>query len=144
MKRKEIQELIADMTEADLTKLSIKRQDGFELVLERQHHVVSAAPSILPSTAADTVEKTAPEAPVDDSAHYVVSPIVGTFYTSPSPDADVFVKVGDKVSEDTVVCIIEAMKVMNEIKAGVSGTVSEVLIESGHPVEFGAEMFKIV
>lgn len=75
---------------------------------------------------------------------FVKSPMVGTFYTAGSPDDAPFIKPGDKIEENTVVCIIEAMKVMNEIKAGVSGTVSEVLMENGHPVEFGTSLFKIV
>ena len=70
--------------------------------------------------------------------------MVGTYYASPSPEDPFFVKIGDKVEKNTVVCIIEAMKVMNEVKAGVSGTVSQILIESGHPVEFGTKLFKIV
>jgi acetyl-CoA carboxylase biotin carboxyl carrier protein len=75
---------------------------------------------------------------------HVTSPMVGTFYSSPSPDDPPFVKVGDKIEKNTVVCIIEAMKVMNEVKAGVSGTVAEVLIESGHPVEFGTKLFRVI
>lgn len=78
------------------------------------------------------------------SGHTVKSPMVGTYYSSPSPDDPPFVKVGDKIDEDTVVCIIEAMKVMNEIKAGVAGTVTEMYVENGHPVEFGSHLFKII
>lgn len=74
---------------------------------------------------------------------YITSPMVGTFYASPSPDDPSFIKVGDKVEKNTVVCIIEAMKVMNEVKAGTSGTVLELLVESGHPVEFGTKLFKV-
>jgi acetyl-CoA carboxylase biotin carboxyl carrier protein len=69
--------------------------------------------------------------------------MVGTFYSSPSPDQPVFVKVGDRVSENTVVCIIEAMKVMNEVKAGVSGVVAEVLVSNAEAVEFGSKLFRI-
>ena len=78
------------------------------------------------------------------STLFIKSPMVGTFYASPSPDNPPFIKVGDVVREETVVCVIEAMKVMNEIKAGVSGTVKEILIENSHPVEFGSLLFKIV
>ena len=70
--------------------------------------------------------------------------MVGTFYTSPSPDDPVFVKVGDRVDENTVVCIIEAMKVMNEVKAGASGVIAEICIDNAHPVEFGTKMMRIV
>ena len=79
----------------------------------------------------------------DTASIYVTSPMVGTFYGSPSPEDPSFVKPGDRVEKSTVVCIIEAMKVMNEIKAGVTGTVVEVLIESGHPVEFGTKLFRV-
>ena len=68
--------------------------------------------------------------------------MVGTFYASASPEDPAFIKVGDKVDENTVVCIIEAMKVMNEVKAGCSGVVAEILVENGHPVEFGAKLFE--
>jgi acetyl-CoA carboxylase biotin carboxyl carrier protein len=69
--------------------------------------------------------------------------MVGTFYTSPAPDQPVFVKVGDQVQENTVVCIIEAMKVMNEVKAGVSGKLIEVMADNAQPVEFGTRLFRI-
>ena len=69
--------------------------------------------------------------------------MVGTFYSSPSPDDAAFVSVGDKVTADTVVCIIEAMKVMNEVKAGVTGTVEQVMLENSHPVEFGSKLLRI-
>jgi len=75
---------------------------------------------------------------------YVVSPMVGTFYSAAAPDQSSFVKVGDQIQEDTVVCIIEAMKVMNEVKAGVSGVIAEILVKNGQPVEFGTNMFRIV
>jgi acetyl-CoA carboxylase biotin carboxyl carrier protein len=81
------------------------------------------------------------ETPVDGEK--VTSPMVGTFYRAPSPDADVFVEVGARVEEDTVLCIIEAMKVMNEIKAEMRGTVVEILVENGDPVEFGQPLFVI-
>ncbi|MEM7603317.1 MAG: acetyl-CoA carboxylase biotin carboxyl carrier protein, partial [Verrucomicrobiota bacterium] len=81
-----------------------------------------------------------PEAPVGQE---ITSPMVGTFYTSPSPDADAFVKVGDKVDADTTVCIIEAMKVMNEIKADVDGEIVEIIAENGNAVQFGEALFRV-
>lgn len=75
---------------------------------------------------------------------YITSPMVGTYYSTPDPEEPPFVRVGDKVEKNTVVCIIEAMKVMNEIKAGAIGTIAEVLIEAGQPVEFGAKLFRII
>ena len=79
----------------------------------------------------------------DEESKYISSPMVGTFYQSASPEDSSFVKVGDQVNEDTVVCIIEAMKVMNEVKSGVKGKVVEFLVENGHPVEFGTKMFRV-
>lgn len=75
---------------------------------------------------------------------FITSPMVGTFYLSPSPDDPSFVKEGDQVDKNTVVCIVEAMKVMNEVKAGLSGVIAEVLVESGQPIEFGSKLFRII
>ena len=85
-------------------------------------------------------EQTPPEA---TEAESIKSPIVGTFYTAPAPDADPFVKVGDTVHPDTVVCIVEAMKVMNEIKAEKAGTIRRIVAENGMPVEYNQPLFEI-
>lgn len=74
---------------------------------------------------------------------YITSPMVGTYYSSPSPEDPPFVKVGDRIEKGDLLCIIEAMKVMNEVKAQISGHIAEILIESGHPVEFGTKLFLI-
>ncbi|MFS1512218.1 acetyl-CoA carboxylase biotin carboxyl carrier protein [Chengkuizengella sp. SCS-71B] len=79
----------------------------------------------------------------DDNLHKITSPMVGTFYIAPSPGADPFVKKGDKVANDTVVCIVEAMKLMNEIEAEIKGEIVEVLVEDGHLVEFGQPLFLV-
>ena len=80
----------------------------------------------------------------DDAGHKeIVSPMVGTFYRAPSPDSAPYVKEGQEVTEETVVCIIEAMKVMNEIKAEVKGVITEVLVENGAPVQFGQPLFRV-
>ena len=83
------------------------------------------------------------EAKEDTTSAYVTAPMVGTFYVSVAPDSPAMVKVGDRIEKNTIVGIIEAMKVMNEIKAGVSGTVAEILVENSHPVEFGTKLFRI-
>lgn len=92
-----------------------------------------------------SVAASAPAAEKVDNlpANYVTSPMVGTYYSSPSPEDPPFIKVGDRVEKHTVVCIIEAMKVMNEVKAGAAGVVTEILAENGHPVEFGTKLFRI-
>ncbi len=82
-------------------------------------------------------------AAADDSLHYITSPMVGTFYAAPSPGAEPYVKKGDAVSEDTVVCIVEAMKLMNEIEAEVKGVIVDVLVENGQLVEFGQPLFSV-
>lgn len=79
---------------------------------------------------------------VDDGTIEITSPTVGTFYASPTPDDPPFVKIGSKVSSDTIVCIVEAMKVFNQIPAEVSGTITEVLVKNGDPVEFGQPLFR--
>ena len=96
-------------------------------------------------TAAPASEEKVAEssADADDDLHKITSPIVGTFYASPAPDKPSYVKEGDKVSEDTVVCIVEAMKLMNEIQAEVSGEIVKVYVENAQPVEFGQPLFGI-
>lgn len=80
----------------------------------------------------------------EEEAVFVASPMVGTVYHSPSPKDPPFVKVGDTVEENTVVCLVEAMKVMNEVKAGVRGVIADILVENAHPVEFGTRLFRVV
>ena len=152
MKLEEIKELVAVLEKGTLKKIAIKRGD-FELQLEkesspaRQYHEPMAAPPPHPARSEGHEEhkphSAKPAAAAVKGGKYVTSPMVGTFYATPSPDQPPFVKVGDKVLESTVVCIIEAMKVMNEVKAGVSGTVVEILADHTQPVEFGTKLFRI-
>jgi acetyl-CoA carboxylase biotin carboxyl carrier protein len=101
-----------------------------------------AAPVALPTATAATAEPATP-APANKKHAEIKSPTPGTFYRSPSPDADVFVKVGSKVKPDTVVCIIEAMKVFNEIPAEVSGTIVSIKVDDKQPVEYGQVLFHV-
>ena len=103
----------------------------------------------MPARAAEIPVSLAPPVPLvpreeELEGDFVTSPMVGTFYVTPAPDEPALVKSGDKVEPNTVVCIIEAMKVMNEVKAGMTGTIVDVLVENGHPVEFGTKLFRIV
>lgn len=82
--------------------------------------------------------------PEDAKSIFITSPMVGTFYSATAPEDPPFVKSGDYVEKSTVVCIVEAMKVMNEVKAGISGTIVEVLIENGQPIEFGSKLFRVI
>jgi len=102
-----------------------------------------AAPQAAPAPAAAPAAPTAPAAEPADNLHRIVSPMVGTFYAAPSPGAPAFAKVGDVVNEKTVVCIVEAMKLMNEIEAEVSGQIVEVLVENGQLVEYGQPLFLV-
>jgi acetyl-CoA carboxylase biotin carboxyl carrier protein len=100
----------------------------------------------VPSTAPAPVQTSAPaESPEERRTTFkeVVSPMVGTFYRAPSPDSAPYVQVGQDINKDTVVCLIEAMKVMNEIKAEVQGVIAEVLVENGTPVQFGQPLFRV-
>ncbi len=101
----------------------------------------SARPPIPSEGAPAPAESTAP--PVDDHSVFITSPFVGTFYRSPSPDAEPFVHEGQKIKPGQALCIIEAMKLMNEIESEVRGTIAEVLVENGKPVEFGEKLFRV-
>jgi acetyl-CoA carboxylase biotin carboxyl carrier protein len=154
MEMKQIKELMAAMEKAGLKKLRIKDKHNFELELERQdempHPAVShfSHPDMHPKFPAHATPPYRGHLPEDPppkvEGKFITAPLVGTMYYTPSPDDPPFVKVGDRVDENTVVCIIEAMKVMNEVKAGISGTVAEILVENAHPVEFGTKLFRIV
>ena len=151
MKKNAVSEF--EMEEGDF-KIKLKRDSGKPRKGETVV-VQEAAPMILPAAAAAPVAApvaTAAPAPATPAAAApapvaegpeVKSPMIGTFYRKPSPDADSYVEVGSVVEPDTVVCIIEAMKVMNEIKAEVKGTIAEVLVEEGKPVEYGQALFRI-
>ena len=138
---------IAEIVAAnDLAELKLER-DGFTLEIKRGSAAVIAAPvsMVAPAPVAAPAAAPAAAAPAAPAANRVTidSPLVGTLYRAPSPDAAPFVKVGDKVNADTVVCIVEAMKVMNEIKAEKSGVIRDILVENGSAVEFGQPLFVI-
>ena len=143
--------LVKLMTDNDLTELDIEGE-GEKVKLKRGGNggapsvqylpAPVAAPQAAPATPAAAPAASAP-APADTSGPTINSPMVGTFYSAPSPDAKPFVSVGDRVTPDTVVCIIEAMKVFNEIKAETSGTIARIAVESGQAVEFGQPLFVI-
>ena len=147
---KEIKTIIDLMKKHDLSVFEIEKE-GFRLKLQRGASVPQATivtPSATTASAKGAVAGTEPPAPATKAIESVpmkeiVSPMVGTFYLAASPDAPPFVEVGKRVTEDTVVCIIEAMKVMNEIKAETSGVIAEVLAENGKPVQFGQALFRV-
>ena len=145
---KEIKELIDLVAERGLTGLEVE-QAGFRVRIEgfRPASANGSAPgSALAASAAlaAAAAAVAPPVPVEDkSLHVITSPIVGTFYRAPSPEADSFAAVGQKVARGKVLCIIESMKLMNEIESDVEGEVVEVYPTNGQPVEYGEKLFAI-
>jgi acetyl-CoA carboxylase biotin carboxyl carrier protein len=127
-----------DLSELDITdgekKISLRRGAGNVPVIAS---VPMAAPAVTPGAAA------APAAAPASNLLEIKSPMVGTFYSAPSPDSDPFVSVGTHVGDDTAVCIIEAMKVMNEIQAQCAGTIAEICVKNAQPVEFGQVLFRV-
>ena len=151
MKIDEIKTIVKLMSENDLTEFKIEAED-MHLCIKRggQNANPIIAQTLSPVVAAPApvaapVSAPAASAPAEPAkpGQTIDSPIVGTFYRSSAPGVEAFVKVGSKVEPDTTVCIIEAMKVMNEIKAEKSGVIKEILVENGQPVEYGQPLFVI-
>jgi len=143
---KEIKELIALMRKNDLSVFKMEKE-GFKITLKKGTDfqpviTTSAAPAATAAPPA-AAAVSAPDAAPVSTLREITSPMVGTFYGSASPDSPPYVSVGQEVTEDTVVCIIEAMKVMNEIKAEVRGVIAEVAAENGKPVQYGQALFRV-
>ena len=144
------------MQRSDLTEFAVE-EEGFKIKIARASNTVAApavayapapvavAPAPAPGAAPAAAPPAAPAAAAADEVGvvYVKSPMVGTFYKAASPESKAFAEVGTKITETSVVCIIEAMKIMNEIQAEVKGTVIEVLVENGQPIEYGQKLFKV-
>ena len=161
MNQKELKELIEFLIEKDIAEFELERGD-VKLRIKRagEHGAASAAmpfavpaapTATIPTLQAPSVTNTAGAAvpateaapPAEDKLHVVRSPIVGTYYEAPSPGAPPFVKAGDKVEAGQVLCIVEAMKLMNEIESDVTGEIVKKLVANGQPVEYGQELFAI-
>jgi acetyl-CoA carboxylase biotin carboxyl carrier protein len=151
---KEIKELIALIRKNDLSEFSLE-QEGFKITLKRGGDLqpivttqsfapapIAAAPVLLPAASAPAASPAAGSGGSSGDRD-LPSPMVGTFYAAASPDSAAFVSVGQQVTPDTTICIIEAMKVMNEVKAEVAGTVTEICAENGKSVQFGQAMFRL-
>ncbi|PSB12696.1 acetyl-CoA carboxylase, biotin carboxyl carrier protein [Pleurocapsa sp. CCALA 161] len=154
----ELRELLGAIAQTDITELVLKNDD-FELTVRKEKGLVAVAPpAISPQLveAAPSVAPTPPATPtlsspettvtptVDDKKWVdVTSPMVGTFYSAPAPDEDPFVAVGDRITKGDTVCIIEAMKLMNEIEGEVTGQVMEIMVQNGEPVEFGQVLMRV-
>ncbi len=146
---KEIKELIALMRRNELSEFELEKE-GFRIKLKKGSdpvlfHPPAAGYAPPPAQAGPAVPPPAAPAAVEAKAQgpEITSPMVGTFYSGASPEASPYVEVGTEVSDDTVVCIIEAMKVMNEIKAETRGVIAEILVENGKPVQYGQPLFRL-
>jgi acetyl-CoA carboxylase biotin carboxyl carrier protein len=149
---KEIRELVDLVTERGLAGIEIERA-GFRLRIDGrrpvEHEAVPFAPpraqtAAAPGTPRGLEAYPAAEAPAEDqNVHVITSPIVGTFYRSPSPEADPFAEIGQRIGKGKILCIIESMKLMNEIESDVEGEVVAVYPRNGQPVEYGEKLFAI-
>ena len=153
---RKLKELVRLMSTNDLVELDLRDKDE-QVTIRRpnpasapqiMHHApVMAAPAVAAAAPAAPAASAAPATPAakdsDAGLTKVESPMVGTFYASPSPDKPPFITAGASVGPDTVVCLVEAMKIFNEIKAGCTGTIERVLVKSGDPVEFGQPLFLV-
>ena len=147
MDLKDIKAIIDLMRKNDLSVFEMEK-DGFRLKLQKgageQTVFTQPAPAAPPpAPAAEASTSTPAPAPEKSALKDILSPMVGTFYRAGSPEAQPFVDVGKEVSEESVVCIIEAMKVMNEIKAETKGVIAEIVAENGKPVQFGQVLFRV-
>jgi acetyl-CoA carboxylase biotin carboxyl carrier protein len=159
MNQKELKELIEFLIEKDIAEFELERGDvkvkikraGERTIVhdhgEPRFYAVPAAPAAAPELGAVPVTPSAPApakpAVPKEDFHMVKSPIVGTYYEAPSPGAPPFVKVGDTVEEGQVLCIVEAMKLLNEIESDVAGEIVKMLASNGQPIEYGQELFAI-
>ncbi|HEY4248603.1 MAG TPA: acetyl-CoA carboxylase biotin carboxyl carrier protein [Lacunisphaera sp.] len=155
MDLKQIKQVIDLMKRSDLTEFEFE-EEGFKIKIKRGvggQPIVTSSPvptsNFIHDTSQGAYPPPSPENPPVTAGGdevgfaFVKSPMVGTFYRSPSPENPSFVEVGAKVEDKSVVCIIEAMKIMNEIQAEVKGSITEILVENGQPVEYGQRLFKI-
>lgn len=144
MNLEQVDSLIEKMERASLTEISYKDKD-VDIKLKRDlAPAVTQVPQTVQTQSAPQVPQTpAQEVQPEDEGIVVRAPMVGTFYKAPSPEADAYVKVGDKVSSTSVVCILEAMKLFNEIQADVSGEVTEILVDDGDMVEYNQPLFRL-
>jgi acetyl-CoA carboxylase biotin carboxyl carrier protein len=141
----QLRELIRLLDESNLTEIEVEQDDDRIRVRREPAPLVGAMASQSVPTAVATSPTQPNELPPfpDEDGAYVTSPFVGTFYRAPSPEGQPFVEVGDSIAPGQVLCIVEAMKLMNEIDAEVAGTIVEILVENGKPVEYGHRLFRI-
>jgi acetyl-CoA carboxylase biotin carboxyl carrier protein len=145
---RKLKELVKLMVNNDLSEMDLRDTDEQVTIRRQGETIITQAPvaiapaQVAPATPEVPVTAAAQEQPQEEGVE-IVSPMVGTFYTSPDPNSPDFVNVDDVVSDDTTVCIVEAMKIFNEIKAQCNGSIIKVLVSSGDPVEFGQPLFLV-
>lgn len=149
MDLEEIRKIVELMEEQGLSLFHLEKED-FNLKLKKGADVEAIREALGGLAIAPAAPVAAPSAPAAEdgeapaeSGEVIESPMVGTLYRKPAPEADDFVKVGDQISEGQILCIIEAMKVMNEIKAEISGTISQICVEEASPVQYGDALFRV-
>ncbi|HEX4803054.1 MAG TPA: acetyl-CoA carboxylase biotin carboxyl carrier protein [Myxococcaceae bacterium] len=145
-----LRQIIELLENSDVTQLSLRRgEESLTIRRGQAATIVQAVPAIAATSRAEAanVERAArpaqPPAPVEKPGQLVTSPFVGTFYRTPGPDQPPFVELGASVRKGQVLCIVEAMKLMNEIEAEAGGTIAEIFVENGEPVDFGQSLFRI-
>lgn len=148
MEYSEIKKIMEDMEKSSLAELSLEFPDGTKISLknvsEEKVKVVPNQPAVnVACTSELNTEIKAPKEEIDESLKVVTSPMVGTFYAKPSPDAENFVEEGKRVKKGETLCIIEAMKLMNEIESEYDGEITEILVKDGEMVDYGKPLFKI-
>jgi acetyl-CoA carboxylase biotin carboxyl carrier protein len=140
-----IERVVRLVEEADITELEVESKEGLR-VLVKKHSGIQMVPQMIEAVAPQRQVQQEPQAAQpaqDDDSMIIRAPMVGTFYSASAPESDDFVEIGTKVNKDSIVCILEAMKVMNEIKADVSGVISEIMVKNSQPVEYGTPLFKV-
>lgn len=142
MEYDKIKQLIEDMGKSNIEELEIEFPEGMKISMRKGENAVRPIAPVIKTISAVQTTETIPEEPKEEYKE-IKSPMVGTFYSKPSPDKEAFIKVGDKVKKGQVVCIIEAMKLMNEIEAEFDGEVVEVCLNDGDSVEYGKTLFKL-
>lgn len=141
MEYEKIKKLMDDMGESKLTSLSIDFPDGTKITMSKQDENVKVAVDEKPAEKNEKEETREVKEQVE--GEMIKSPMVGTFYSKPSPTADPYVEVGSMVKKGDTVCIVEAMKLMNEIESEFSGAITEVLVKDGDAVEYGTPLFRV-
>ena len=144
MEYDKIKQLMEDMGNSKITSIDIDFPDGTKIKMKKEVNTVPQSIEVVQMPKIENKEETTKEIKIKEEGKLITSPMVGTFYQKPNPDADPYVELGQKVKKGDVLCIIEAMKLMNEIESEFNGEIKEILVKDGQPVEYGTPLFRIV